>query len=97
MAKDVTTLRALCSDNVAFIERLYAGSRAQKFPRSGRPTEQVAVTLSQQFNPRPSDYQVHSYEEWAFALPLETRTQMHTHLPTHSHLLSMRGTFPSRS
>ncbi len=97
IAKEAATHRALRSADMTFIERLYAGSPVHNVPRSGRPIEQVAVSLSQQFNPQHSDYLVHSYEAWAVALRLATPTQMHTRLPTYTHLLSTQGTFPSRS
>ncbi|HDS1679054.1 TPA: GNAT family N-acetyltransferase [Pseudomonas putida] len=59
MLKDAVTLRALQSDDMAFIERLYAETRAEEMSRSGWPAEQVATFLSQQFHTQHAYYQAH--------------------------------------
>lgn len=53
------TLRALHSDDMAFIEGLYAGSRADEMSRSGWPAEQIAAFLTQQFTIQHAYYQTH--------------------------------------
>lgn len=59
MSNDAVTLRALHSEDMAFIEHLYAGSRKEEMSRSGWPAEQVAAFLSQQFNAQHAYYQAH--------------------------------------
>jgi len=59
MLKDVVTLRALHSDDMAFIERLYAATRAEEMSHSGWPAQQIASFLSQQFNTQHAYYQAH--------------------------------------
>lgn len=59
MSKPAVTLRALHSDDMAFIERLFAGSRAEEMSRTGWPAEQIAAFLSQQFNAQHTYYQAH--------------------------------------
>lgn len=59
MSKYAVTLRALQSGDMAFIERLYAGSRAEEMSRSGWPAEQIAVFLGQQFQAQHTYYQTH--------------------------------------
>ncbi|WP_256680125.1 GNAT family N-acetyltransferase [Pseudomonas sp. Marseille-P9899] len=44
---------------MAFIERLYADSRAAEMSHSGWPAEQIATFLSQQFNTQHAYYQAH--------------------------------------
>ena len=62
MSKYAATLRALHSDDMAFIEGLYAGSRADEMSRSGWPAEQVAAFLSQQFHTQHTYYQTHYHD-----------------------------------
>lgn len=62
MLKDAVTLRALHSDDMAFIERLYAGSRADEMARSGWPAAQIAAFLSQQFHAQHTYYQTHYHD-----------------------------------
>lgn len=59
MSKLAVTLRALHSDDMAFIERLYAATRAEEMSHSGWPAEQVASFLSQQFQTQHAYYQTH--------------------------------------
>lgn len=59
MPKKAVSLRALHSDDMAFIERLYAGSRAEEMSRSGWPAEHIASFLSQQFHAQHAYYQAH--------------------------------------
>lgn len=59
MSKPAVTLRALHSDDMAFIERLFAGSRAEEMSHTGWPAEQIAAFLSQQFNAQHTYYQAH--------------------------------------
>ncbi len=59
LSKYAVTLRALHSDDMAFIESLYAGSRAFEMSHSGWPAEQIAAFLSQQFNIQHAYYQTH--------------------------------------
>lgn len=59
MSMPAVTLRALHPDDMAFIERLYAGSRAEEMSRSGWPAQQIAAFLKQQFNAQHAYYQAH--------------------------------------
>ncbi|AIZ34139.1 N-acetyltransferase [Pseudomonas parafulva] len=59
MIKDAVTLRALHPGDRAFIERLFAGSRAEEMSHTGWPAEQIAAFLSQQFNAQHTYYQAH--------------------------------------
>ncbi len=59
MTKDAVTLRALHPSDRAFIERLFAGSRAEEMSHTGWPAEQIAAFLSQQFNAQHTYYQAH--------------------------------------
>lgn len=59
MMKDAVTLRALHSDDMAFIERLYAATRAEEMSHSGWPAEQIATFLAQQFKTQHAYYQAH--------------------------------------
>ncbi|MQG95524.1 GNAT family N-acetyltransferase [Pseudomonas sp. MN1F] len=59
MRKDAVTLRALLPDDMAFIERLYAATRAEEMSHSGWPAEQIATFLRQQFNAQHAYYQAH--------------------------------------
>lgn len=59
MSKYAVTLRALHSDDMAFVERLYAGSRAFEMSHSGWPADQIAAFLTQQFNTQHTYYQTH--------------------------------------
>lgn len=59
MPKYAVTLRALHSDDMAFIERLYAATRAEEMSHSGWPAEQIATFLSQQFHTQHAYYQAH--------------------------------------
>ncbi|MFJ4375473.1 GNAT family N-acetyltransferase [Pseudomonas japonica] len=59
MSKYAVTLRALHPDDMAFIERLYAGTRAEEMSHSGWPAEQIAAFLHQQFNAQHTYYQAH--------------------------------------
>lgn len=58
-SKYAVTLRALHSGDMAFIESLYAGSRAFEMSHSGWPAEQIAAFLSQQFHAQHTYYQAH--------------------------------------
>lgn len=59
MLKDAVTLRALHADDMPFIERLYAQTRADEMAHSGWPAEQIAAFLSQQFHAQHTYYQAH--------------------------------------
>lgn len=59
MSTHAVTLRALRSDDMDFIQHLYAGSRAQEMSRSGWPAEQVAAFLRQQCITQHTYYQAH--------------------------------------
>lgn len=59
MPKYAVTLRALHSNDMAFIERLYAGTRAEEMSHSGWPCEQIEAFLHQQFNAQHAYYQTH--------------------------------------
>ncbi|MCQ4319489.1 GNAT family N-acetyltransferase [Stutzerimonas stutzeri] len=59
MSKCAVELRALHPGDMAFIERLYAGSRAMEMSHSGWPDEQIATFLSQQFHAQHIYYQTH--------------------------------------
>lgn len=59
MTMFAVNLRALQTTDMAFIERLYAGSRAFEMSHSGWPAEQIAAFLSQQFHAQHSYYQAH--------------------------------------
>ncbi len=59
MCQDAVTLRALQSDDMAFLERLYAQTRAQEMSHSGWSAEQIARFLSQQFQTQHAYYQAH--------------------------------------
>lgn len=59
MPKKAVTLRALRSGDMAFIERLYAATRAEEMSHSGWPAEQIASFLSQQFHAQHAYYQAH--------------------------------------
>lgn len=59
MPKYAVALRALHSEDMAFIERLYAGTRAEEMSHSGWPAEQIAAFLRQQFHAQHSYYQAH--------------------------------------
>jgi hypothetical protein len=52
-------LRVLGVDDMAFVERLYADSRASKISLSGWPAKQIATFLSQQFHVQHTYYQAH--------------------------------------
>lgn len=59
MSKDAVTLRALHPNDMAFIERLFASSRAEEMSHTGWPAEQIAAFLRQQFNAQHTYYQAH--------------------------------------
>lgn len=59
MTMFAVNLRALQATDMAFIERLYAGSRAFEMSHSGWPAEQIATFLSQQFATQHAYYQAH--------------------------------------
>ncbi|WP_256592156.1 GNAT family N-acetyltransferase [Pseudomonas sp. CC120222-01a] len=73
MSKHAVTLRALHPDDMAFIERLYAGSRAEEMAHSGWPAEQIAAFLSQQFNAQHNYYQAHYADGELLIIELEGR------------------------
>lgn len=65
MSKPAVTLRALVTSDasdMAFIERLYAGSRAFEMSHSGWPVEQITAFLSQQFHAQHTYYQAHYHD-----------------------------------
>lgn len=62
MLKGAVTLRALHSDDMPFIEHLYAGSRANEMARSGWQAAQIAAFLSQQFHAQHTYYQTHYHD-----------------------------------
>lgn len=71
MSKHAVTLRALHPDDMAFIERLFAGSRAQEMSQTGWPAEQIAAFLSQQFNAQHTYYQAHYSDGELLIIELE--------------------------
>lgn len=71
MTTNAVALRALRSDDMDFIHRLYAGSRAQEKFRSGCSAEQIAVFLRQQCITQHTDYQTHYSDEELSIIELE--------------------------
>lgn len=59
MTMFAVNLRALQATDMAFIERLYAGSRAFEMSHSGWPAEQIAAFLGQQCHIQHTYYQTH--------------------------------------
>ena len=59
MSKYAVTLRALHSDDMAFVERLYVGSRALEMSHCGWSADQIAAFLTQQFTIQHAYYLAH--------------------------------------